>query len=372
MPLGTGIKNLLIINGGGGSAIALQAFNHTFDSNVNDYTDERLIDANLIALASATFGVVNSDIEFIPATGLVKKNFYADDTVTFIFSNNTGGGSGSGDLTQLFLDFLATTDFQSQLNGKLNASNVVNNLTETTTGKALDAYQGKVLNDIIVNDIPFAINDAMNQVIGGAPTDYNTLGKIATKLSAVISLVGSTSPDGDSIVNTVAEILSVFQNYPEGLNLLTALAGKVNATDIVNNLTQVASGKVLDAAQGKVLKGLIDDLTANAIVTGSDSTTTIKTLATVASYPASPAPNRIYLVESKEFYGAVVGIADGTNVVKIAHNQPFTPSFFMVNNLNSAANGITARSIDATYVYLTYASNIASGTTLNYMLMTRQ
>ena len=43
--------------------------------------------------------------------------------------------------------------------------------------------------------------------------------------------------DGDSVVNTIAEILAIFENYPEGADLVTELAGKVDKTSIVDNLT---------------------------------------------------------------------------------------------------------------------------------------
>ena len=43
-------------------------------------------------------------------------------------------------------------------------------------------------------------------------------------------------------------------------NLQSNLNAKVNTSDIVNNLTTTASGKVLDARQGKALKDYVDGL----------------------------------------------------------------------------------------------------------------
>ena len=43
-------------------------------------------------------------------------------------------------------------------------------------------------------------------------------------------------------------------------NLQTSLDGKVNTSDIANNLTTTTSGKVLDARQGKALKDYVDGL----------------------------------------------------------------------------------------------------------------
>lgn len=49
-------------------------------------------------------------------------------------------------------------------------------------------------------------------------------------------------------------------NISDVTNLQTALNAKVNTSDIVNNLTTTASGKVLDARQGKALKDYVDGL----------------------------------------------------------------------------------------------------------------
>lgn len=46
-------------------------------------------------------------------------------------------------------------------------------------------------------------------------------------------------------------------------NLQTNLNTKVNTSDIANNLTTTASGKVLDARQGKALKDYVDGLVGN-------------------------------------------------------------------------------------------------------------
>ena len=49
----------------------------------------------------------------------------------------------------------------------------------------------------------------------------------------------------------------------EVTNLQTNLNAKVNTSDIANNLTTTASGKVLDARQGKALKDYVDGLVGN-------------------------------------------------------------------------------------------------------------
>ena len=62
----------------------------------------------------------------------------------------------------------------------------------------------------------------------------------------------------NNVVDSINEVLAIFNNYPEGANLVTALAGKVDKTSIVDNLTTNDATKVLSAKQGKVLKDLVD------------------------------------------------------------------------------------------------------------------
>ena len=101
------------------------------------------------------------------------------------------------------------------------------------------------------------INNQILQLIDGAPIDANTLKRLNDKILAIQAIINGTNPDGDSIVNTIAELLAVFQNYPEGADIAQILADKVNVGDVVNNLTTLIAGKVLDARQGKALADLI-------------------------------------------------------------------------------------------------------------------
>ena len=101
----------------------------------------------------------------------------------------------------------------------------------------------------------------ITQIINGAPADANTLKELNDKILAVQAIIGGATEDGDSLVNTVAELLAVFSTYSEGVDLVSLLAGKVDKTDIYNALDCIVAGKVLDARQGKVLNDLITALT---------------------------------------------------------------------------------------------------------------
>ena len=59
--------------------------------------------------------------------------------------------------------------------------------------------------------------------------------------------------DGEGVVNTIAEILAIFEDYPEGCWFSNHIAGKVDKTSIVDNLTTNDATKVL-RKQGKGVK----------------------------------------------------------------------------------------------------------------------
>ena len=76
---------------------------------------------------------------------------------------------------------------------------------------------------------------------------------------------GGQTPDVDSVVNTVSEVLAVFQNVPEGANLIDLFNQKLNVSSVVNDLTSVLTNVPLSAYQGKVLNDLISALTLTAL-----------------------------------------------------------------------------------------------------------
>lgn len=224
------------------------------------------------------------------------------------------------------------------------------------------------------------------QLIDGADSGNNTLKKLQDRISAVSAIVGGSTSDGDSIVNTVAELLAVFSTYPEGSDIVTLLSGKVNTTDVYNALDQVIAGKVLDARQGKVLSDLIAALTTASVPdstdrryvtdaqrtvigntsgtnSGNETTTTIGTLVNGATAKATPV--------DADFLGLMDSAA--SNILKKlswANVKATLKTYFdtiyqpiiTATNFGSFINGLTAKTtpVDADYVGLmdSEASNV--------------
>ncbi len=180
---------------------------------------------------------------------------------------------------------------QSRYDGQGNLGELFfrsDNLLQNLTLQAPNKSGTKTI--ATTDDITDSVDDAVEQLIGGAPSDANTLKELNDKIIAINAIIGGATADGDALVNTVAELLDIFQTYPEGSDIAAVLTGKINSSDIVNNLTQVVAGKVLDARQGKVLKDLIDGITATvATNTANISANTAAIAANAASIAGNAA-----------------------------------------------------------------------------------
>ena len=148
----------------------------------------------------------------------------------------------------------------------------------TTNTKTRFARVGITTGQYVNYDLPYAYGDVgagtytiattdmlaranLVSIIQEASQSLNGLMSATDKshLDALYSLLGEES-DADTVVNTINEVLAIFNNYPEGTTIIQSLALKVDIADIINNLTSDETAKPLSAYQGKVLKGLIDAL----------------------------------------------------------------------------------------------------------------
>lgn len=139
--------------------------------------------------------------------------------------------------------------------------------------------KGKI--NAIANDIATALSSANNytdskvarsnlvNVLGEATTALNGLmsAEDKSRLDVLYALLGEGGDD-DTIVDTIREVLEIFENYPEGADLVNALSLKINYTDIVDNLTSYDTNKPLSANQGRVLKGQIDNIVNGTTIVG--------------------------------------------------------------------------------------------------------
>ncbi|MBA9078339.1 hypothetical protein [Rufibacter quisquiliarum] len=101
---------------------------------------------------------------------------------------------------------------------------------------------------------------------------------LASTVNAINAIIGPEAGDGDAVVNTVREMLSVLQNYTEGVDLAAQLAGKEPAlpplgaagTALMSNGSAKAWLPVT-ATAGGTLEGAVQVRKADGTVTGNDN-----------------------------------------------------------------------------------------------------
>ena len=132
-------------------------------------------------------------------------------------------------------------EIKSGISNSIPVTSIIDTLTSTDTTKPLSAAQGKVLKDLI---------DSINTLL--------------------------TSDNVN--LDTIQEIVDYIENHESDINSL--LSGKINTTDIVDTVTSTDATKPLSAAQGKVLKDLIDNLasSSNVVINSLTSTDTTNAL----------------------------------------------------------------------------------------------
>jgi len=189
-----------------------------------------------------------------------------------------------------YVDVVSTLNTATSVRFTIMAANVddeerssfdltIGEATTSQAGLLNSTDKGKI--NAIANDIATALSSANNytdskvarsnlvNVLGEATTALNGLmsAEDKSRLDVLYALLGEGGDD-DTIVDTIREVLEIFENYPEGADLVNALSLKINYTDIVDNLTSYDTNKPLSANQGRVLKGQIDNIVNGTTIVG--------------------------------------------------------------------------------------------------------
>ena len=128
--------------------------------------------------------------------------------------------------------------------------------------RASDASTKNASQDLAISSNTTAIQ---NEVTARQNADAN-LSQTITELNGIVATIKTwkeqmTTADVDTVVNTISEVLAVFQNVPEGANIVDMFNQKLNIDSVVDNLTSILTDVPLSAYQGKVLNDLISALT---------------------------------------------------------------------------------------------------------------
>lgn len=156
-----------------------------------------------------------------------------------------------------------------------NGVQLVDNLISDDADKALAAKQGKVLKGLI--DGLTTKLAGVEQVLQSNDTDLDTIQEIVNKIKQVDNVLGGVSAVMDT---KKAEAIQAAKDAldTKAATLQAAIDAKVAKADIVDNLTDGGTDKVLSAEQGKALKALVDSKTSVIVKDALDSDSTTEAL----------------------------------------------------------------------------------------------
>lgn len=156
-----------------------------------------------------------------------------------------------------------------------NGVQLVDNLISDDADKALAAKQGKVLKGLI--DGLTTKLAGVEQVLQSNDTDLDTIQEIVNKIKQVDNVLGGVSTVMDT---KKAEAIQAAKDAlnTKAATLQAAIDAKVAKADIVDNLTDGGTDKVLSAEQGKALKALVDSKTSVTVKDALDSDSTTEAL----------------------------------------------------------------------------------------------
>lgn len=103
-----------------------------------------------------------------------------------------------------------------------------------------------------------ASTSSVDTSISAHNTSTSAHNDIRTLITDLSTAVNNFLDVDDTTTDQLSEVLTLIENNRGTLESLTT--SKVNVSDIINNLTTDNASKVLSAAQGVVIKGLIDAL----------------------------------------------------------------------------------------------------------------
>lgn len=159
---------------------------------------------------------------------------------------------------------------------------------QTSLGKADTAIQsldGYATETFVEEQIAAIPTPDVSGQISTHNTSATAHSDIRTLISELTTKVNNFLDVDDTTTDQLSEVLALIDANEGTLESLTS--GKVNISDIINNLTTNASNKPLSAAQGVILKGLIDDINnAGYLTSYTETDPTVPAWAKAATKPS--------------------------------------------------------------------------------------
>ena len=162
-------------------------------------------------------------------------------------------------MAENFVSSVSSEEFDKALLGGLDAANGKFAKKEEIPTVPVQSVNGKTGNvDLIAADVgadPAGTAVDVVALHNVAPEAHND---IRLLIEGLVSRLNALADSDDTTLDQMSEIVTYIKANKTLIDSITT--SKVNVSDIINNLTTNVSNKPLSAAQGVILKGLIDSL----------------------------------------------------------------------------------------------------------------
>lgn len=128
------------------------------------------------------------------------------------------------------------------------------------------------------NDSGFVTDTQVTTKVNTHNTSTSAHTDIRSLITSLTTKLNALADSDDTTLDQMSEVVAYIKNNKSLIDGITT--SKVNVSDVVNNLTSNVTNKPLSAAQGVVLKGLIDTLTDSKVSTTELNTAVNSALAT--------------------------------------------------------------------------------------------
>jgi len=248
-----------------------------------------------------------------------------------------------------------TADERTKLSG---IAEKANNYTHPNSGVTAGTYKSVTVNaqgHVTAGSNPttlagYGITDAEAK---GTVNTHNTatdahndirvaLNELTTKVTNFLNVTDTTK-------DQLSEIIALIEENADSIETITS--GKVNVTDIINNLTTNVANKPLSAAQGVVLAGLVEDLTTSLGTTN----TNLSTLQTTVSNHTANKDNPHGVTKAQVGLGNVPNVV--TNDQTVTYTVASANADLTSGEKLSVAFGKIAKAINS---FLAHIANVAN------------
>jgi hypothetical protein len=164
--------------------------------------------------------------------------------------------------------FASKQDLSNEISRAISAENDIHNSLQSHTDNTANPHnvtkvQVGLENADNTSDMDKPVSTAQQNALDAAISAHNTAesahGDIRLLVSGLTTRLNVLADSDDTTLDQLSEIVAYIKNNKSLIDGVTT--GKVNVSDIVDDLTSSFTDKPLSARQGAVLKGLITDLT---------------------------------------------------------------------------------------------------------------